>query len=138
MNLESAKESLKQQRRKIEDLREENREGADLDESQQDSTGALSSYDQHPADQGSETFERSKEVSIDEQLEGQLREIDAALERVEEGTYGRCEVGGEEIDEERLGMLPATRYCREHRDEAEDEFALEHGIGMGASLTDRG
>lgn len=134
MNLESAREKLKQQRRKIENLREQYRKEADLDESQQDSTGALSSHDQHPGDQASETFEREKEVSIDEQLEGQLREIDAALERVEEGTYGRCEIGGEEIDEERLGLLPATRYCRQHRDEAEDEFALEHGTGMDAAL----
>ena len=136
MNLESAREKLKQQRRKIEELREQYREEADLDESQQGSTGALSSADQHPGDQGSETFEREKEVSIDEQLEGQLREIDAALERIEEGTYGRCEVGGEEIDEERLGMLPATRYCRQHRDEAEEEFIREHGMGMDASLTE--
>lgn len=135
MNLESAREKLKQQRRKIENLREQYREEADLDESQQDSTGALSSHDQHAADQGSETFEREKEVSIQEQLEGQLREIDAALERVDEGTYGRCEVGGEEIDEERLGLLPSTRYCTEHRDEAEDEFVVEHGMAMDASLS---
>ncbi len=69
----------------------------------------LADYDQHPADMGSETFEREKDLSILESLEFELAEIEAALERVEKGTYGIDEVTGEPIDPERLRAMPAAR-----------------------------
>src|SRR3954454_5530317 len=62
-----------------------------------DQLGELAGYDQHPADQGSETFEREKDLSILEGLEGELDEIEAALQRIDEGTYGIDEVTGEPI-----------------------------------------
>ncbi len=69
----------------------------------------LSDYDQHPADVGSETFEREKDLSILESLESELAEIEAALRRVDEGTYGVDEVTGEPIDPERLEVQPTAR-----------------------------
>ncbi len=48
-----------------------------------------------------------------------LRQIDAALERMKEGTYGLCEVCGKPIEEERLRAIPWTTYCKEHAEEAE-------------------
>ena len=62
-----------------------------------------------PADQASETFEREKDVSILEQLERDLAEIEAALQRLDEGTYGVDEVTGEPIAPERLEALPTAR-----------------------------
>jgi RNA polymerase-binding transcription factor DksA len=82
---------------------------AGLDEEESAQTGELTHYDQHPADQGSETFEREKDLSILERLEADLAEIEAALARIDEGTYGVDEVTGEPIDPERLSAIPTAR-----------------------------
>lgn len=82
--------------------------------SENESLGELSGNDQHPADVGTETFEREKDLSILESLEHELREIEVALSRVDEGTYGTCEGCGEPIPEERLEAQPAARFCTDH------------------------
>ena len=69
----------------------------------------LADYDQHPADMGSETFEREKDLSILEQLEEELEELQAALERIDAGTYGIDEVTGDPIAPERLEAVPTAR-----------------------------
>jgi RNA polymerase-binding transcription factor DksA len=74
-----------------------------------DELSELSDYDQHPADTASETFEREKDVSILEQLEEELAELQAALERIDKGTYGIDEVTGEPIAPERLEARPTAR-----------------------------
>ncbi|NPA38765.1 MAG: TraR/DksA family transcriptional regulator, partial [Candidatus Nanohaloarchaeota archaeon] len=53
-----------------------------------------------------------------------LREIDKALERIEEGTYGYCEVCGKPIEEKRLEAIPWTTLCKEHAEELERERAM--------------
>jgi RNA polymerase-binding transcription factor DksA len=104
----NARNRLEQERDRVSNLIAEMRqEGLDEEESAQ--SGELTHYDQHPADQASETFEREKDLSILEQLEDELAEIEAALQRVDEGTYGVDEVTGEPIDPERLDALPAAR-----------------------------
>jgi RNA polymerase-binding transcription factor DksA len=80
-----------------------------LDEEEAAQSGELTHYDQHPADQASETFEREKDISILERLEADLVEIEAALQRVDEGTYGVDENTGEPIDPERLDAVPTAR-----------------------------
>lgn len=47
-------------------------------------------------------------------LEPQYNDIKIALEKIKNGTYGKCEVGGEDISEERLEANPAARNCIEH------------------------
>ncbi|MCC6338387.1 MAG: hypothetical protein KJ056_09680 [Acidimicrobiia bacterium] len=74
-----------------------------------DSTAELSGYDQHPADTGSETFEREKDFSILAGLEAELAEVEAALDRIEKGTYGVDERTGEPISAERLEAVPTAR-----------------------------
>jgi RNA polymerase-binding transcription factor DksA len=81
----------------------------ELGTAEAEQTGELASYDQHPADQGSETFEREKDLSILEGLEDELAEIEAALQRVDDGTYGIDEVTGEPIDTARLEAVPTAR-----------------------------
>jgi RNA polymerase-binding transcription factor DksA len=81
----------------------------ELGTSESEDVGELSDYDQHPADMGTETFEREKDLSILEQLEAELSELQAALERIDNGTYGVDEVTGEPIDPARLEALPAAR-----------------------------
>ncbi|MEK8129744.1 TraR/DksA C4-type zinc finger protein [Paenibacillus filicis] len=85
-----------------------------LDNSLRDGTGELSAYDNHPADLGSETFERGKDVALLENAERHLTDINAALSRMDNGEYGRCLTCGEQISFERLQALPTAAYCVEH------------------------
>ncbi|MFO7274772.1 MAG: TraR/DksA C4-type zinc finger protein, partial [Bacillota bacterium] len=65
-----------------------------------------SMVDNHPADLGTETFERSKDVGLRRLLLRRIHEIDDALERMAAGTYGICEECGQPIDPERLKAFP--------------------------------
>ena len=89
------------------------------DETGDDSTGELSHLDQHAADVASETFEREKDFSILEQVEAELADVERALHRLDEGTYGSCEACGTAIGDERLEAQPATRFCIAHQTAAE-------------------
>lgn len=88
-----------------------------------DSVSELSDVDQHPADMATETFEREKNYSIRLTLEEELRDVERAFERLEQGTYGACEICNTAIPDERLEALPGTRYCIEHAREVERERA---------------
>ncbi|MCB0877503.1 MAG: hypothetical protein KDC46_00780 [Thermoleophilia bacterium] len=68
----------------------------------------------HLADQGTITFLRERDLSIEEHEEHLLAEIDAALKRMEDGTYGVCEVDGTPIEFERLQALPWARTHLKH------------------------
>lgn len=116
MELNHAKELLSQERSELTDLAERVRESGGLDESQEESTGELTNFDQHLGDHATDTFEREKDRSIGAGIAAKLSEIDAALERIEQGEYGVCEVCGRQIADERLEAVPATRFCREHAD----------------------
>lgn len=59
-----------------------------------------------------EEFEANR--GITENLEARWKEIKHALEKMERGTYGICEVSGEPIEEERLLANPAARTCTKH------------------------
>ena len=90
--------------------------------SEEEQIGELSLADQHPADVGTETFEREKDLSILERVDGQLADVDHALKRLDDGTYGTCEVCGRDIDEDRLRARPATRFC------LDDQARVERGV----------
>lgn len=62
-----------------------------------------------------ESFETN--TAILKQLETQLVDVKSALERIEDGTYGVCEISGELIEEDRLEANPAARTCKEHMNE---------------------
>ena len=71
----------------------------------------LSTIDQHPAELGSETFERELELTTLTIVEGELKDIGDALRRLDEGTYGICEECGKPIEVARLEAVPWARYC---------------------------
>jgi len=103
-----ARARLEAERTRVEGLVADLRsEGLDEEESEQ--SGELTHYDQHPADQASDTFEREKDLSILEGLENELAEIEAALQRLDDGTYGVDEVTGEPIAADRLAAYPTAR-----------------------------
>src|SRR5436309_6728692 len=89
------------------------------DESEDESTSELSHLAQHSADVATETFEREKDFSILEQVEAELADVDHALQRLDDGTYGTCEACGNTISDERLEAMPAARFCIAHQAEAE-------------------
>jgi YteA family regulatory protein len=74
-------------------------------------SGEESAYDNHLADTATETYDRELDYSLEESSERLLAEIDAALERIEQGTYGACTNCGKQIPEERLEALPWTTLC---------------------------
>ena len=60
-------------------------------------------------------------AQTDSAILGQVR---AALRRIEDGTYGRCVVDGEPIDEKRLDSVPWTPYCLKHQAELEERARI--------------
>jgi RNA polymerase-binding protein DksA len=81
-------------------------------ESLLEETGDLSiSTDDHIADTASETFMRELDGGLEENAEHLLEEIENALGRMDEGTYGTCVACGQPIPEERLEAVPWATLC---------------------------
>ena len=82
-----------------------------LESSSREATGSLSSHRTHNADQGTENYQRELASRL-KSIEGDtLREIDSALRRINEGTFGTCEVCGKPIPRARLEVVPHARLC---------------------------
>jgi DnaK suppressor protein len=81
-----------------------------------DETGDLvsGSNDNHLADTATETVDREIDYTLEENSSNLLREIDAALQRIEDGTFGSCATCGRPIEPERLEHLPWSTDCAEH------------------------
>ncbi len=71
----------------------------------------LSNMPIHMADLGTDNYEIENILHMVDGERKILAEIDDALLRIEDGTYGICEGGGEQIPKERLQAIPWTRYC---------------------------
>jgi RNA polymerase-binding transcription factor DksA len=84
---------------------------AALNKTRSEASGDLSSMPIHMADVGSDNFEQEFTLSLMENEEGTLEKIDAALERIEEGTYGSCVECNGRIPKTRLNAIPYTPYC---------------------------
>ena len=127
MSPDTARQRLEAERARLQAVADAARGGVD-DGSERDATGELSVADQHPADVGSETFFRAADQSIAESVEAELAEVDAALARLDDGTYGTCEACGRPIGDDRLDALPFTRFCIDDAARAEGEaIRAEHG-----------
>lgn len=88
----------------------------------EEETGDLSiGRDDHIADSASETLMRELDGGLEENAVHLLDEIEGALRRLDDGTYGTCGVCGRPIDEERLEAVPWATMC------IEDKRAQEHG-----------
>lgn len=79
--------------------------------SQQESLGIESAYDQHPADIGTETFERGKDLGLKDGLEIGMARVRGALDRIRQGKYGFCLSCKEPIPLERLRAAPEVELC---------------------------
>ncbi|MCS1350643.1 TraR/DksA C4-type zinc finger protein [Mechercharimyces sp. CAU 1602] len=85
-----------------------------LEQGMNDSLGELSGYDNHPADIGTELYERGKDIALNEEAEEELQEVNDALFRLAQGTYGQCLACGDPIRYERLEAKPTAAYCIDH------------------------
>ena len=118
---EQARQRLDAERVRLQQLRDDFVNEGLTSESEEESLAELSSVDQHQADVGTETFNRERDLSILERVEAELADVEHALQRLDEGTFGTCEACGRPIDDARLEALPATRFCLEDQAMAERE-----------------
>jgi RNA polymerase-binding transcription factor DksA len=119
-----ARSLLEAERSRLEEVRDSFMLG-ELSEIEQESVDELSSIDQHPADLGTETFEREKAESILVSTEAHLGDVERAFGKLEEGRYGICETCGQPIPDERLEARPATRFCFEDQEKVEQGIVTE-------------
>ncbi|MCL2845369.1 MAG: molecular chaperone DnaK [Chitinivibrionia bacterium] len=82
-----------------------------------DSTGEISHYAMHLGDLASETYDREFNMSLSERQAKYLEQIDDALQRVADKTYGVCQVTGEVIPVERLEAVLTTKYSVEGKEQ---------------------
>lgn len=113
------KDRLKAEKNRLEEeIQESNR--FNMEEPLTDSIQELSAYDNHPADLGSETFEREKDLALWNNTHELLQRINEAIDHMDKGTYGICEDCGKEIDLERLEAIPYTTLCIHCQHQEED------------------
>lgn len=84
---------------------------AALKKSRTEANGDLSSMPIHMADIGTDNFEQEFTLSLMQSEGGTLEQIEAALERIEDGTYGECEECGLKIPKQRLNAIPYAAMC---------------------------
>ncbi len=121
MDSDAARPRLNDELQRLTGLRDEFLAQGLTSESEGESLAELSSVDQHQADLGTETFERERDLSILERVEAELADVEHALRRLDEGTYGTCEACGKPISDDRLEAQPAARFCLEDQALAERE-----------------
>ena len=86
-----------------------------------DSTGDLSSYSYHMADQGTDAMERELAFMFASKSGRLVYHIEEALRRVKDGTYGKCASCGKQISKPRLAAVPHARLCIECKSSEEEK-----------------
>ncbi|MGQ9533301.1 MAG: TraR/DksA C4-type zinc finger protein [Desulfotomaculales bacterium] len=109
MDLECLKRMLLQEKQELTRRLEALEEG--LHTTLGGSVGELSTYDNHPGDIATETAERSKDLALREDVQDRLVAVENALQKMAEGTYGRCDLCGGQIPEARLAVIPYADFC---------------------------
>ena len=123
-DMERFKELLLEKRREI--LTSVNEmEDEVLKKSRLDASGDLSSMPIHMADIGTDNYEQEFALGLMDSERKLLREIDDALQRIEENTYGICEGTGKPIPKARLKAQPWARYCVEYARMLEEGLVTE-------------
>jgi DnaK suppressor protein len=85
-----------------------------LKKSRLDAAGDLSSMPIHMADLGTDNYDQEFTLGLMDSERKLLKDIDDALQRIEQGTYGICEGTGRQIQKARLEAQPWARYCLEY------------------------
>ena len=92
-----------------------------LNKNRMEASGDLSSMPIHMTDIGSDNYEQEFTLSLMETEEDTLDAIEASLERIEEGTYGKCEECGGVIPKTRLNAIPYASHCIKCQQQLEEQ-----------------
>ncbi len=103
-------ELTRQVRTDLEHERDDLRERID----ELDTEGSDHTFDENFADSGQVQAEHNEHLTLAASLQEQLDDIERALARIDDGSYGTCEVCGAEIDDARLEAIPAATHCIDH------------------------
>lgn len=101
---------LEQHKERHEDIVDD-METLTLGENDNHGSSELSAYDNHPAEVASELFDREHQMGLKQLEKREIREIELALEKIRNGTYGACEKCGKDIDPGRLELIPWAKLC---------------------------
>jgi DnaK suppressor protein len=93
-------------KKRLEDLRAQVTRALQGSKKEVTSPDEAKGYSQHSADEGTDDFVKNISLEVTNKEFGVLRQIDRALEKIEEGTYGVCDLSGEEIPLKRLEAVP--------------------------------
>lgn len=107
--LDYFKEKLQAERQKVFDEMGEIHASKHM-QSISDESGEVSRYSYHLGDTASLSYGREFSMGLAERQQRYLEQIDQALQRIEDGTYGICQVTGELIPIERLEEVPVAKY----------------------------
>jgi RNA polymerase-binding protein DksA len=108
----SERETLNQE---LKDLNEGN-----LEVLQSEMSGETAN-DEHTGDSGTATFERERDLTLENNIKDLLGKIDAAIVKMDKGTYGECDTCGQTIDPARLKAVPYANMCIKCKTEEENK-----------------
>lgn len=123
MNAEQARRSLEAERARLEQVRE----AAGRLSSSGEAGGDVVDAGPNASEQANQTIAREIDQNVLQRTEAHLAEVEDALRRLEDGTYGLCQVCGRPIGEARLAAMPATRLCLEDQARAEKDPRFRSG-----------
>jgi len=92
-----------------------------LSSTQRDLSGDLSGYSLHPADMGTDNFQRELALGLVSNEQQILYKIEGALQAIEDGTYGKCDICNKPISESRLKALSFAKLCISCKEKEESE-----------------
>jgi len=108
-DLEPIRKKLTEEREQLEHQQAE-LEQSSLGTSQSELSGEMA-FDEEYADAGTATFERERDLSLSNNIRDLIEQIDRALQRMDDGTYGLCTRCGKPIEKARLAALPYAELC---------------------------
>lgn len=107
---------LSEKRRLESELGHLHKENSEVAESE---TSADQNFEDHMGDAASDMFDRERDLSLEQNVADMVGQVDSALLRIEDGTYGFCSACHKPINEERLEALPYTDLCLEDKEREE-------------------
>lgn len=110
---------LKEKRRLQKELRKIHEENYQTAIGQRE-VGSDENFEDHIGDAASNIFDRERDLSLEQNIQDLLNQVEAALKRLEEGRYGICAHCGKPIDEARLKAIPYADLCIECKKKEEE------------------
>ena len=101
-----SKQEVQKFKKKLEDLKSQITQALTNCTAEVKKPDEATGYSQHQADQGTDDFDRRINLEVTSQEFQVLRQIERALEKIREGSYGICDISGEEIPKARLEAMP--------------------------------